>query len=211
MHRSGVPRKTTRAEARDATYFPDLAAWRAWLKKHHAHESELWVGFHKRATGKPSMTWPESVDGALAFGWIDGKRQSVDAARYRIRFTPRKEGSIWSAINIARMKELLADGAVSTAGKAAFAKRRDDRSAVYSHEQRKSAELTREMRAALDADARARTFYDAQPAWYRRACAHWIASAKQEATRARRFAQLLKDSRAGRTVPPLTRPTRGAA
>src|SRR5499427_9859682 len=105
-------------------FFPTLADWRAWLEKHHANTEEFWVGFYKRDSGRPSITWPESVDGALCFGWIDGVRQSIDERRYRIRFTPRKPTSTWSRINVGRMEALIAEGLVHARGLAAFGARK---------------------------------------------------------------------------------------
>src|SRR5580704_14460062 len=122
-------------------FFASLTEWRAWLETHHAEVEELWVGFYKRDSGRPSITWPESVDGALCFGWIDGVRKSIDAVSYKSRFTPRKAGSTWSAINIKRVAELSTMGWMHSTGLAAFEKHHADRSAIYSYEQRKTAEL----------------------------------------------------------------------
>src|SRR5271165_351608 len=107
-------------------FFPTASKFRAWLKKYHESRLELWVGFYKKSSGKPSITWPESVDEALCFGWIDGLRKRVDEVSYTIRFTPRKPRSIWSAINIKRAQELQAAGKMHAAGREAFAKRSDD-------------------------------------------------------------------------------------
>jgi uncharacterized protein YdeI (YjbR/CyaY-like superfamily) len=191
-----------------ARYFATPAAWRAWLAKHHTTHDVLVVGFYKRGSGKPSITWPESVDEALCFGWIDGVRQSVDADRYTIRFTPRRARSIWSHKNIARMKELLAAGKVAPAGKRAFEARSSDRSGVYSFEQRRALKLAPAQAKQLAANRRAAAFFAAQPPWYQRAAVHWIVSAKRDETRASRLAQLIADSAAGRTILPLTRPAK---
>ena len=126
------------------TFFPTPADLRAWLEAHHERGEELLVGFYKRGSGRPSITWPESVDEALCFGWIDGVRRSLDAASYTIRFTPRRPRSIWSAINTRRIQELEVMGRVRPAGLAAFARRKEDRSGVYSHEQRDTARLDEE-------------------------------------------------------------------
>jgi uncharacterized protein YdeI (YjbR/CyaY-like superfamily) len=107
--------------------FPTPEAFRAWLEQHHDSERELWVGYHRKATGRPSMTWPESVDEALCFGWIDGLRKSLDGERYMIRFTPRRHGSVWSAVNIRRVAALKDEGRMRPAGLKAFEARRDDR------------------------------------------------------------------------------------
>ena len=122
-------------------YFPSPADFRAWLQKHHAKEQELLVGFHKKSSGEPSITWPESVDAALCFGWIDGVRKNVDSTRYTIRFTPRRPGSIWSKINIDRVQALIELGLMQPAGLKAFEKRTAEKSAIYSYEQRQHATL----------------------------------------------------------------------
>jgi uncharacterized protein YdeI (YjbR/CyaY-like superfamily) len=190
-----------------ATYFADLAAWRAWLERHHAREAEVWVGFWKRGTGLPSITWPESVDGALCFGWIDGVRQSVDERRYRIRFTPRKATSIWSRGNVGRMEELIAAGLVHERGLAAFRARKPEKTAIYSYERAHAAALTADEERALRADKKAWADWEARPPWYRRTATHWVASAKKPETRARRFATLRASSAAGKPVPPLAWPS----
>jgi uncharacterized protein YdeI (YjbR/CyaY-like superfamily) len=162
------------------TFFATPSKFRAWLKEHHAEAREVWVGFYKKDSGKPSITWPESVDQALCFGWIDGIRKSVDASSYTIRFTPRKPDSTWSAINIKRAKELAGQGLMSPAGLKAFEKRSDEKSAIYSYEQRKSAQLSAADSRRFRANSRAWEFYQSQPAWYRRTTAWWIISAKKD-------------------------------
>jgi uncharacterized protein YdeI (YjbR/CyaY-like superfamily) len=189
-----------------AKFFRAQKDWRRWLEKNHDAQEELWVGFYKTSTKKPSITWKESVDEALCFGWIDGIRKSIDESSYQIRFTPRKAGSNWSAINIARVKELEKLGLMHEAGLATFAKRKDDRTAIYSYEQRKNPKLDPAHAKRLRANAKAWAFFSAQPAWYQRGAAWWIVSAKKEETKLRRLAQLIADSAAGRTIPPLTRP-----
>jgi uncharacterized protein YdeI (YjbR/CyaY-like superfamily) len=191
----------------EPTFFATPADFRAWLERHHESHSELIVGFHKRGSGRPSITWPEAVDQALCFGWIDGVRRRIDDASYSIRFTPRKARSTWSAVNIKRMKELVDEGLVAPAGMAAFERRADDRSAIYSYEQRKAAKLEPDQERRLRADERAWAFFDAQPPSYRRAAIHWVTSAKKPETRDRRLAQLIECSAAGEPVPPL-RPRR---
>jgi uncharacterized protein YdeI (YjbR/CyaY-like superfamily) len=191
----------------EPTFFATPADFRAWLERHHESHSELIVGFHKRGSGRPSITWPEAVDQALCFGWIDGVRRRIDDASYSIRFTPRKARSTWSAVNIRRMKELVEEGLVAPAGLAAFERRADDRSAIYSYEQRKAARLEPDQERRLRADERARAFFEAQPPSYRRAAIHWVTSAKKPETRDRRLAQLIECSAAGEPVPPL-RPRR---
>ena len=180
-------------------------AWRAWLEAHHADEREHWVGFHKRGSSRPSITWPEAVDEALCFGWIDGVRRRIDDASYSIRFTPRTQRSIWSAVNVKRMKELIDAGLVAPAGLAAFERRSDDRTAIYSHEQRSIAKLEPDHERRLRADQSASAFFETQAPSYRRAAIHWVTSAKRPETRERRLTQLIECSAAGRHVPPLTR------
>src|ERR1700687_423292 len=122
-------------------FFPSSSAWHAWLEEHHEKHEELWVGFHKVGSGKPSITWPEAVDGALCFGWIDGVRKSLNETSYVIRFTPRRPRSVWSAINIKRVAELTSLALMRPAGLKALERRQGDRSAIYAYEQRKEARL----------------------------------------------------------------------
>jgi uncharacterized protein YdeI (YjbR/CyaY-like superfamily) len=184
-------------------YFASAAEFRAWLAKHHAKSDELLVGFHKRATGAPSMTWPESVEEALCFGWIDGKRQRVDDDRYTIRFTPRRSSANWSAINIAKAKQLIADGRMQPAGRAAFEARSEEKSRVYSYERAKAATLSTADEKLFRANAKAWKYFEAQPPHYRRNTYHWVISAKREETRARRLQTLITDSAAGVWIAPL--------
>jgi uncharacterized protein YdeI (YjbR/CyaY-like superfamily) len=190
----------------DPAFFATPDEFRAWLAEHHETESELLVGFYKKGRGRPSITWPESVDQALCFGWIDGVRRRFDDDSYTIRFTPRTARSTWSAVNVKRMQELVEAGLVAPAGAAAFERRADDRTAIYSYEQRRAARLEPEQEQRFQANARAWAFFEAQPPSYRRAAIHWVTSAKREETRERRLTQLIEDSAAGRSVPPLTRP-----
>jgi uncharacterized protein YdeI (YjbR/CyaY-like superfamily) len=190
----------------DITFFATPAAFRAWLRKHHHNTHELWVGFHKKGSGKPSITWPESVDAALCFGWIDGVRRGIDDASYTIRFTPRKPTSTWSAINIKRVAELTAGGLMQPAGLAAFAARSEAKSAIYAYEQRDAAKLTRDEERRFLADKPAWAFFEAQPPGYRRTATRWVVSAKRDDTRAGRLDTLIEDSARGRTIKQLTRP-----
>jgi uncharacterized protein YdeI (YjbR/CyaY-like superfamily) len=189
-------------------FFPTLAEWRAWLEKHHADTQELWVGFYKRDSGHPSMTWPESVDGALCFGWIDGVRYRIDEISYKIRFTPRKPRSTWSAINIRRVKELTEAGLMHLAGLAAFGKRDGDRSAIYSYEQRKAATLPPRYEKQFRQNAKAWTYFQSQPPWYRRTSAYWVISAKKDETKLKRLLTLIECSQQGKAIPSLNRPKR---
>src|SRR4051812_31535731 len=166
-----------------AIYFATPADFRAWLAANHATAELLLVGYHKKGTGIPSMTWPESVDEALCFGWIDGVRRTVDERRYSIRFTPRKKRSNWSAINIARVGELIAEGRMRPAGLQAFEARADERSAIYSYEQRKDARLDADDEARFRANAAAWAYFESRPPWYRRTATWWVISAKRPETR----------------------------
>jgi uncharacterized protein YdeI (YjbR/CyaY-like superfamily) len=187
-------------------FFASSSAFRAWLEQHHAQIQELWVGFHKKSTGKPSLTWPESVDAALCFGWIDGVRGSIDAQSYTIRFTPRKPDSTWSAVNIKRVGELAKLGLMQPAGLKAFEKRSDDKSAIYSYEQRKAAKLSGAYEKQFRANKKAWDYFQAQAPWYRRTASFWVISAKKEETRLRRLATLIEASGRGESVGPLKRP-----
>jgi uncharacterized protein YdeI (YjbR/CyaY-like superfamily) len=202
----------TRARNRPASnsnpplFFESPGVFRTWLATHHAQRVELLVGFYKRGSGRPSMTWSESVDEALCFGWIDGVRRSLGADAYTIRFTPRKPTSIWSAINVDKVAQLTKLGKMQPAGLRAFAARRADKTGVYSFERAQAAALDPEQERTLRANRKACVFFDAQPPWYRRTAIHWVISAKREETRERRLRQLIDDSAAGRTIGPLTRP-----
>lgn len=193
------------ASRREPTYFATPDAFRAWLEANHAKETELLVGFYKTATGRPSITWPESVDEALCFGWIDGVRRSLGTDAYSIRFTPRRPTSIWSAVNVAKVAMLTKQGRMQPAGLRAFEARKAARTGVYSFERKEAAQLAPAEERALRGNRKAAAFFDAQPPWYRRAALHWVVSAKRDETRARRLQQLIADSAAGRTIPPLTR------
>lgn len=181
------------------TYFRTPADLWKWFEKHHTTAQELWVGYYKTSSGKPSITWPESVDEALCFGWIDGIRKSVDELRYTIRFTPRKPSSIWSAVNIKRARALIKEGRMQPAGLQAFKARKENRSGIYSYEQR-SATLVEPYATRLKQNTKAWKFFQAQPASYQKAVNWWVVSAKQEATRLRRLEQLIADSAQGRRI-----------
>jgi len=189
-------------------FFSSPKAFRAWLQKHHAEEHELWVGFHKKNSGRLSISWPEAVDAALCFGWIDGVRKSLDVDGYVIRFTPRKPRSTWSAVNIKRVAELTKLGLMQPAGLEPFGKRSDDRSAIYSYEQRKTAKLSGAYEKQFRARKKAWHFFQAQAPWYRRVAAFWVVSAKKEETRLKRLATLIEDSERGQRVGPLRRPAK---
>jgi len=188
-------------------FFETPADFRAWLERNHEHERELVVGFWKTSTGKPSITWPESVDEALCFGWIDGIRRSLGDESYTIRFTPRQARSTWSAVNVRRAQELVELGRMTPAGLRAFEARTKSRSGVYSYEQR-TVDLPERYAAELQANEAARDFFESRPASYRKAAVWWVVSAKKEETRQRRLATLVDDCAHGRTIKLLTRPTK---
>ncbi len=183
-------------------YFATQAAWRAWLERNHAKSEELWVGFHRVSTGRPSITWPQSVDEALCFGWIDGLRRGIDETCYAIRFTPRKPTSIWSRVNVKRFGELSKLGLVRAAGHAAFSKKVEHRSGLYGHEQAKKVP-DQKVEKVLKADARVWRWYAAQTPGYRWLASHWVTQAKREETRVRRLATLIACCRKGVYIPPL--------
>jgi uncharacterized protein YdeI (YjbR/CyaY-like superfamily) len=190
-----------------ATFFATPVELRAWLEANHAQASELWVGFHKKGSGLPSMTWPEAVDEALCFGWIDGVRKSIDETSYANRFTPRKSRSTWSAVNIKRVRELVAEGRMRPAGLRAFAARADDKSGTYSYEQRDAVELGDAYERQFRAKHAAWDFFQAQAPSYRKAAIWWVVSAKKEETRQRRLTALIDDSAAGRRIASLIPPS----
>ena len=182
---------------RDVIFFASPEELRTWFDEHHQAADELWVGYHRKATGRPTITWPEAVDEALCVGWIDGIRYRLDDTRHAQRFTPRRKGSIWSAINTKRAGELIAEGRMRPAGRTAFEVRSPEKTAVYSYE-RETASLSEEQQRRFEADRPAWEFFQAQAPSWRRAITHWVSSAKREETRERRFEQLVEDSRAGR-------------
>jgi uncharacterized protein YdeI (YjbR/CyaY-like superfamily) len=186
-------------------FFRRPEEFRAWLEVYHEEKTELLVGFYKRGSGRASLTWPESVDEALSFGWIDGVRKGIDDSSYTIRFTPRRPKSIWSAINVARVGALTKQGRMRPAGLAAFALRTPERTGVYSFERTTDATLTDDEERTLRASRSASAYFDAQAPGYRRVALHWVTSAKREDTRARRLATLIESSEAGLHVPPLRR------
>ena len=181
-------------------FFATPAAWRRWLAAHHKTRDELWVGFLKKKTGRPSITWPESVDEALCFGWIDGLRKAIDADRYMIRFTPRRAGSIWSAINVKRAKALTKLRRMRAAGTRAFLARTTANTGIYSFEQRKNPKLPAAYTRLFKSDPDAWRFFKEQPPGYQRTVSWWIISAKQEDTRRRRLSLLITDSARGRRI-----------
>jgi uncharacterized protein YdeI (YjbR/CyaY-like superfamily) len=186
-----------------ATFFKTGAAFRAWLEKNHDKADELLVGFYKVGSGKASATYQQALDEALAFGWIDGVRRGIDEVSYSIRFTPRRRRSVWSAVNIKRVKVLLAEGRMAPPGVAAFAKREEERSAIYSYE-RENAQFSRESLEQFKANPAAWKFFESQPPYYKRLMTHWVESAKRSETRAKRLEQLIAYSANGERIPLLS-------
>ncbi len=181
-----------------ATFFATPAEFRAWLEAHHDQASELWVGFYKKGSGVPSITWPESVDEALCFGWIDGIRKSLDEERYVIRFTPRKPKSNWSNVNIKRVAELTKLGRMTPAGLKAFEER--DTKRDYSYEETRSRSFTPEQEKTFRANKKAWTFFEQQPPGYRKTLIYWVTSAKKEETQKARLEKLIAECAAGRRL-----------
>ena len=192
-------------------FFATAGELRDWLEANHATANELLVGFYRKGSGKPSIKWQELVDEELCFGWIDGIRKGIDDVSYSNRITPRKPRSTWSAINIARAKELIRLGRMRPAGLKAFERRTDERAAIYSYEQRRAARLEPEAERAFRANKKAWAFFQAQAPSYQRAARWWVISAKREETRKKRLATLIRDSQNGQTVGPLTRRPRAGA
>src|SRR2546423_5229286 len=186
--------------------FPSAAEFRAWLHEHHATESEAWIGYYKKGVPKQSITYPESVDEALSFGWIDGIGYRISDEVHATRFTPRTKRSTWSATNVRRVGELEAAGRMHPAGLAAFAARTENNTGIYSYENRPR-ELPTPYLASLKANAAAWRFWQAQTPGYRRAATWWVISAKQASTPDRRLATPICRSAAGRVLQPL--PYRG--
>jgi uncharacterized protein YdeI (YjbR/CyaY-like superfamily) len=184
-------------------FFKKPADFRKWLETHHDSATEQWVGFYKQGSGKASITWPQSVDEALCFGWIDGLRKGIDEVSYKIRFTPRKSSSTWSSVNIKRVGELTEQGLMQPAGLKAFAARRENKSGIYSYEQR-SPELPAAYAKLLKKNPTAWKFFAAQPASYKKAANWWVVSAKQEETRLKRLAKLIEHSENDRRIPQFT-------
>jgi uncharacterized protein YdeI (YjbR/CyaY-like superfamily) len=185
------------------TFFETPAKFRAWLQKHHKTASELWVGFYKKTTGKPSITWQEAVDEALCFGWIDGIRKSVDAESYTNRFTPRRRRSAWSAVNTRRAVELLKAGRMRAAGRDAFDARDVAKTQAIS-QVRSNPRLDRALAARFKANRVAWEFFSAQPPGYQRMCVWFVMSAKRDQTRAKRLEQLMSLSASKRRLMPMT-------
>jgi uncharacterized protein YdeI (YjbR/CyaY-like superfamily) len=187
-----------------ATFFATPGAFREWLEENHERTPELLVGFYKKASLTPSMTWPESVDQALCFGWIDGVRKRIDEVSYTIRFTPRRAFGVWSAVNIKRAGELSRLGLMRPAGLKAFALRDEKKSAIYSYEQRNSACFPDALESQFRANEKAWSYFESQAPWYRRTATYWVVSAKREETRLKRLIRLIEDSQRQKRIDQLT-------
>jgi uncharacterized protein YdeI (YjbR/CyaY-like superfamily) len=185
-------------------FFQTPADFRTWLEANHDSTDELWVGFHKKGSGMPSMTWPEAVEVALCFGWIDSVRYSIDDTSYRQRFTPRRPGSVWSTVNVGSAQKLIEAGLMQPLGLEAFERRKEDLERRYSFEQAEVS-LGDAYESEFRANAKAWAFWEAQPPGYRKTATWWVVSAKREATRRRRLATLIRDSEAGERIRMLRR------
>ena len=183
-------------------FFDDAAQWRAWLERHHADETCVWISLRKKHVQPRGLVWADAVQEALCFGWIDGQVQRVDDDTVRQRWTPRRPVSIWSTVNVALAESLIAQGRMTPAGLAAFEARRTDRTGVYSHEGAHPDTLPHEYAARLAADERAAIWWGEVPPSWRRRYVAWVMSAKTEPTRDRRVTQLIEDSAAGRLIKP---------
>jgi uncharacterized protein YdeI (YjbR/CyaY-like superfamily) len=197
---TGSPGRPGGSTERPALFFADAAEFRAWLAAHHETAPELWMGLYKKHVPGRGLTWADAVPEALCFGWIDSQVQRIDADAVRQRWTPRRPGSIWSAVNVALVGRLTAEGLMQPAGLAAFERRKLDRPPVYTHEQG-DLTLPDEFAQQLAADARAAHFFAAATPSYRKIAINWVVSAAQPATRERRMAQLIDDCAHGRLIP----------
>ena len=186
----------------EPSFFATPSAFRDWLERYHATADVLWVGFYKKGSGKPSITWPESVDQGLCFGWIDGVRKSVDGESYMIRFSPRRSGSIWSGVNIKRAQALIEQGLMRPAGLKALEARKENKSGVYSYEQR-SVDLPEPYERLLKKNKAAWRFFESESAYYRKVVYWFILSAKKEETRLKRLEQVVACSARGERLPGL--------
>lgn len=183
----------------DPHFFASPAEFRDWLEAHHDMAQELVLGFHKKGSGKPGITYAEALDEALCYGWIDGVRKSIDATRYMIRFTPRKRGSIWSNVNIAHVERLMAGGRMRPSGLRAYQERDPGKSGIYTYEN-ETRELTDNFEERFRADPKAWDFFQSQAPWYQRKAKGWVMNAKKEETRSTRLAKLIEESAQGRRI-----------
>jgi uncharacterized protein YdeI (YjbR/CyaY-like superfamily) len=184
------------------TFFPTQSDLRKWFTRNHKQSDEIWVGYYKKDTGEKSITWQESVDEALCFGWIDGIRKSINEESYKIRFTPRRKGSNWSAVNIKRIKELIKLGLVKPAGLKVFKNRDAKKDEQYSFEQQK-VELPKTFEKKIKANSKAWEYFIKLPPYAKRLSTWWVISAKREETKLKRLDILIQCSEEGRKIPPL--------
>ncbi|PWT94484.1 MAG: bacteriocin-protection protein [Blastocatellia bacterium] len=180
-------------------FFTSAAAFRKWLEQNHKKKSELWVGFHKKSSGKKSITYPQALDEALCYGWIDGLRKNVSPDSYKIRFTPRKASSIWSNINVAHVERLKKESRMQAAGLAAYSLRDPERTGIYSFE-KELAEFSTQFKKRFEANKNAWQFFNEQSPYIKKLCVHWVMSAKREETRVRRLEQLIEKTAKGERV-----------
>jgi len=185
--------------AMEPVFFHSPTAFRRWLEKNHGSERELLLGFYRRESSKGGIRYPEALDEALCFGWIDGVRKRFDEVSYTIRFTPRKPGSIWSAVNTRRVGELIKLGRMHSAGQKIFENRDQEKAKLYSYE-RAASKFDAAYEKQFRANKKAWQFFQTQAPWYRRTSCYWVMSAKREETRLRRLAKLIADSGAGRRI-----------
>ena len=194
----------------DVVFFASPAELRAWFEANHDTATELWLGYHRKRSGRPSVTWQDVVDVELCFGWIDSVRHSLGDDQSAQRITPRRKGSVWSDVNIRRYRELEHIGLVHPRGRAAFEKRDEARSRIYSYENR-SRGFDAPTEAAFRKRKRAWAFFEEQAPSYRRTAAFWVMSAKRDETRRRRLAKLIESSRNGERLAPFVSPSRRRA
>lgn len=189
----------------EVLYFATPEVWRTWLHEHHQGRGFLWVGFYKKGSGRPSLSWPESVDEALCYGWIDGLRRNIDGDSYKIRFTPRRANSTWSAVNLKRIEELLQQGRMQKAGLDLYLGRQPENAGQYSYE-RKTAQFSPSQAAQLRANPSAWEYFSARSPSYQKAATWWVVSAKKEETQQRRLQTLIEDSAQRRSLRQLAKP-----
>ena len=194
-----MKKKTPAVRTPTPRYFKSPADFRAWLEANHAEVREFWVGFYRKSVGKTGIAYLEAVDEALCFGWIDGVKKSVDEECYMHRFTPRKADSTWSVVNTKRMTQLIARGRVAARGLETFKKRDRAKTGRYTYE-RANAAFDAALEKIFRSDARAWTFFRAQPPGYQKLCTYWVLNAKQDETRRRRLAVLMKYSAEGKRM-----------
>jgi uncharacterized protein YdeI (YjbR/CyaY-like superfamily) len=188
------------SSAAEPLFFATPADFRAWLEVNSEGLREQWIGFHKKDSGRPSITWPEAVDEALCVGWIDGLRKTIDSHSYKIRFTPRQAKSNWSAVNIRRVQELARQKRMRPPGVRAFASRAEEKSGIYSYENRHAAVLDKWDEQQFRSSPEAWKFFHAQPQSYRKTMIWWVVSAKRAETRRKRLATLIGESKANRRI-----------